>query len=339
MRLLFTSAGRRSYLLRWFREALTPGESVIGTDMSPLAPALRYADEAHEVPAITSPRYVDTILRICEERKVTALVPLNDLDLVVLSERRADFESLGVVPLLPDHRDALICADKLQTAQTLTAVGIPCVATYPGEEDPADEYRSYVVKPRFGSGSLAIEMVDSADEVGPAVKRVHAAAQRSYLRDLQVQGATDVVVQPLISGPEYGMDVVNSLDQHLVAVGVRRKLSMRQGETFSALTVKPTPEARALAEALSELINHMGVMDVDLLSDGETSRVLELNPRFGGGYPFSHVAGMNAVAALVAWLRGEERAAVSEPAPGVRARKVFTEEGVELEQYEWEEPK
>ena len=33
--------------------------------------------------------------------------------------------------------------------------------------------------------------------------------------------------------------------------------------------------------------------------------VLELNPRFGGGYPFSYEAGVNMPKAIISWLKGE----------------------------------
>ena len=34
--------------------------------------------------------------------------------------------------------------------------------------------------------------------------------------------------------------------------------------------------------------------------------MLELNPRFGGGFPFSYEAGVNLPKAIMMWLRGEE---------------------------------
>jgi carbamoyl-phosphate synthase large subunit len=33
---------------------------------------------------------------------------------------------------------------------------------------------------------------------------------------------------------------------------------------------------------------------------------IDLNPRIGSGYPFSHVAGANVPAALISWINGED---------------------------------
>jgi carbamoyl-phosphate synthase large subunit len=47
-------------------------------------------------------------------------------------------------------------------------------------------------------------------------------------------------------------------------------------------------------------------MDCDLFLCDNGLYVLELNPRFGGGYPFSHEGGINTAAIYLEWLKGNK---------------------------------
>ena len=79
---------------------------------------------------------------------------------------------------------------------------------------------------------------------------------------------------------------------------------MRSGQTDRAVTVVD-PEIERIPRRIGESLGHLGCLDGDLLVTRDGIVVLDLNPRMGGGYPFSHMAGANLPAALVAWVRGE----------------------------------
>jgi len=52
-------------------------------------------------------------------------------------------------------------------------------------------------------------------------------------------------------------------------------------------------------------LGHIGVLDCDAIVTEDNCYVFDMNPRFGGGYPFSHIAGANLPAVLLAWANGE----------------------------------
>ena len=52
MNILFTCAGRRTYLLKYFKEQLNGEGKIVATDMQLSAPALSAADCAEVVPAV-----------------------------------------------------------------------------------------------------------------------------------------------------------------------------------------------------------------------------------------------------------------------------------------------
>ena len=86
---------------------------------------------------------------------------------------------------------------------------------------------------------------------------------------------------------------------------MKQKLAMRAGETDKAITVD-IPEVNEMGKKIGENLHHIGNLDVDIMqrANGDFC-VLELNPRFGGGYPFSYEAGVNMPKAILSWLRGE----------------------------------
>ena len=53
-------------------------------------------------------------------------------------------------------------------------------------------------------------------------------------------------------------------------------------------------------------LRHIANLDVDVFMKEDIPYILEMNARFGGGYPFSHMAGINLPLAIVKWLNGEE---------------------------------
>lgn len=93
-------------------------------------------------------------------------------------------------------------------------------------------------------------------------------------------------------GQEYGLDVINDLEGNYQNTIVKQKYAMRSGETDCALTVR-WEEADKLGKTLSILLHHIGNLDVDVFKVEEKIYVLEMNARFGGGYPFSHLAGVD----------------------------------------------
>ena len=98
----------------------------------------------------------------------------------------------------------------------------------------------------------------------------------------------------------------NDLQGNNVAVAVKQKLAMRAGETDKAITVD-IPEVYEMGRKIGENLNHIGNLDVDIMqrANGDYC-VLELNPRFGGGYPFSYEAGVNMPKAIIQWVKGEK---------------------------------
>ena len=102
MNILFTCAGRRTYLLKYFKEQLGNEGLIVATDMQPTAPALTVADIKEQVSPVYAEDYIERTLDICRRHNIKALISLNDLELPILASNKHRFEQIGVVPIVSD---------------------------------------------------------------------------------------------------------------------------------------------------------------------------------------------------------------------------------------------
>lgn len=325
------SAGRRVYLVDWFREAFAalglPGRVVV-TENDPSSAAASAGDRGRTLPRYTDPAYGPALLELVDELRPRLLVSLNDYELLHLGVRTdlgAQLRRRGV--LVPGVSPAWqrACADKLRMARMLEQIGVPTPATVGGDDRAGVAQLSarcaqLVVKHRLGSGSSGLAIVPP-QRVAAAVAE---AARCAPTADGAAPTACDVVVQEHLAGTEHGVDVVGDLHRPgtLRAVLARRKLRMRAGETDKAVTVDPGP-FRALADRLARAAGVSGLVDMDVFVDAHgAARVIDINPRFGGGYPFVHLAGADVPRHLLAQAFGRETdPAWLEYAPGVVSAK------------------
>jgi len=303
MNVMLTCAGRRNYLVQFFQQALRGRGEVFAGDSCGEAPALQQADRAFVLPTLSDPAYLDRLVAICERHRVRLLIPLNDLELPHLARHAARFLEVGTIPLISSPEVVEICSDKWETSRFLRISDLKSPETYLSLADAREAVLRgetsfpLLIKPRWGSASIGIDDCEDDQELELAHVLATKRIPRTFLRD-------GIVIQKRLAGSEYGLDVLNDLDGRYQCTFVRQKLAMRAGETDRAVTVR-SERLERIGEVIGRRLGHVGILDCDAIATEGGCYVIDMNPRFGGGYPFSHVAGANLPAVLIAWANRE----------------------------------
>jgi len=297
--ILFTCAGRRNYLINYFKEAIKGQGRIIAADMSISAPAMIDADLAILVPSIYDNNYIQELKKIIIEHRVTAVISLNDLELPILSKHKEELETTGAKIIVSNEHVIDIAFDKVETFNFLSDIGLKTPKTYTNLDQARSALNSgdlnypLVVKPRWGSASIGIDFPESAEELELAFKLQHIKLKKSILNTASEQDIDNaILIQEKLNGREFGMDIVNDFEGNHFGTFVREKLNMRSGETDKAVSVIDE-RFNVIGKKIADHTKHIGSMDCDVFIANNELYVLELNPRFGGGYPFSHEAGIN----------------------------------------------
>lgn len=311
MNVLLTCAGRRNYLIEYFRMALQGQGQVYAADADADAPALQVADRAFIVTPINHCTYLNLLLKLCQQHRIRLLISLNDLELLPLAKQREQFLKIGTIPVISTPDVINTCFDKWATVEFLKRSKLPFPKTYLTLAEARKAVSQgeitfpMVIKPRWGTASIGIEFPEDDEELELSYRLVKKKLKRTILA---AASTTDeersVLIQEKLPGQEYGLDIINDLKGCYVSTFIKRKISMRAGETSHAVTAE-NDHLEKLGEIIGRRLSHVGNLDCDVFLARGKCYVLEMNPRFGGGYPFSHLAGANLPALLLAWANGE----------------------------------
>lgn len=312
MNILLTSAGRRGYLVEYFKEALkTEGEVHVGNSTAQ-SPAFYYADKNVITPMIYDKDYIPFILRYCIKNKIETVISLFDVDLFILAQNKELFKANGINVIVSDIGVVEMCNDKWKTYEFCIKNNINTPKTYKSIEKLKDDISDrkinfpIIIKPRWGMGSIGIFEAMSIEELEILSRVVKRKIFNSYLQyEAEIDKEQCIIYQEKINGKEFGLDIINDLHSKCRKIIVREKYAMRSGETDCAV-VRKNLLLEQLGEDIGKQTKHIGNMDVDILLSGKDIYVIEFNARFGGGYPFSYESGVNLPKALIKWVQNKE---------------------------------
>lgn len=281
--LLLTLAGRKSYVAEILARSAAAGR-LLAADADPEATVRHAVDRFAVVPPVEDEgSYIASLVAICKENRVDGVVALNDLDLPALARHRPRFSAVGSRVLGAAPEVVGVLRDKLEIGPWLAERNLryPRTVVYEPER-PCPLGFPVLAKTRFGQGSRD---------------------QRVCRSDGDLRGLRGAfVLQELLVGEEYNLDVLRAPDGEVKAVVPKRKLAMVDGSTDKAVSVE-APELVELGVRLGEGVAHVGSIDVDVMVAGGDSYVLDVNARVGGGFPFTALVCPAYVDALVGMAR------------------------------------
>lgn len=282
MNILILSAGTRNKIVQYFKKELNGKGNVVATDCSNLAPAIYEADKFYIVPRIDADNYIDIILDICQKEKIDILISLIDPELSLIAKNIEKFKAIGVNPVISDYDKVEMCFNKYEMYKFLINNNFKTAKSYINKEEFYKDLEDgkitfpVFVKPVTGSASININKITSKEELEVLWKM-----------------SDPLIIQEFMNGQEYGIDTyIDMISKETVLIFLKKKLKMRAGETDKALSVKNEKLFKLIKEFV-EKAGFVGIIDIDVFEvDGEYY-ISEVNPRFGGGYPFAYETGAN----------------------------------------------
>lgn len=267
-------------LVRKFQNELKnefPCAKVYTVDANPaMAPATMVSDGSFSVPLCTSGDYLQVLLELCIKYQVRVVIPTIDTELEVLSANKERMRDEGIEVLVSDSSFVHICRDKRKSFDFFRQHSIRT----PELRDKTHPEYPLFAKPYDGSRSLNTHVIRKKGDFTEDILTDPKLIFMEYFDREEFK--------------EFTVDMYYGRDNRVKSIVPRERLEVRDGEVTKGVTRKNLLVG-FLFERMKCLPGVVGSICIQLFYRERSSEVvgIEVNPRFGGGYPLSYCAGAN----------------------------------------------
>ena len=274
---LVLSAGRRVSLVRAFKKAiedLSIDGDVFGADMNPsMSAACNFLSKSFVLPHVLKDEYIVELKNLCIKESIKLVVPAIDTELLKLAKYKQEFKDIGITIVVSDSELVVPCRDKRLTHDLFADIGFSVPVTYSLDNITFPCFS----KPISGSLSQNIRILQSQGEL-----------------DTWDVPKSEMMYMEIISSEEfdeYTIDVYYTQDSKHICMVPRQRVEVRGGEISKGRTNKALIDL--LKEPMSKIKTAFGCLTLQVFKSKTSEKIygIEINPRFGGGFPLSNAAG------------------------------------------------
>jgi len=258
---------------------------IVSSDTNPISAGF-YMSDAHELlPEIECKTYLSRLFEIITKHKISVLMPSSGYDIYHFSKNKKKLLKLGALPVVSDENTMEICRDKMQTYHHLskkyelpaTTLDSKKIGGFP-----------IIAKPRYGKGSKGITKIDNPIDLKYALSKQN-----------------ELIFQEYLPGTEYTVDVLSDLDGEPIIAVPRIRVQTKAGISTVGKIVKDEKISET-CKSIAKYLKIKGPCCIQMKESNKgTLKLVEVNPRLGGGTIFTALAGANFPAMILDMAMGK----------------------------------
>jgi len=271
-------------------------------------PVIHYmAHHFHLLPKGNSQKYIECLIKLCKKEKIDVVLPCSGSEISSISKNLDLLKSNKIIPAVSDFDTIKITMDKFAVFQLLKKHKIPQPKTFlihnRKEFDKALEFLGYPKKPvcfkpsKFNSsgGGRGFRIIRNNNSIQDIIlNQKPGSVEIDYETSLRLfqNKNLELLVMEYLPSHEYSVHILAKNGKTIYCVPFHKKRTI-YGQSFEC-KVLANDECTTISKKIVKILNFNYNVNLQFkLSERGRPKLMEINPRIGGGTSVPAAAGVN----------------------------------------------